>query len=628
MSFFSPSAAWLFLLALPLIALYFLKLKRPQVTVPSLVLWRRVLDDQRVNAPFQRFKRNLLLLLQLLLLALLILAAMQPFIRGSDDRVSRLPVLIDCSASMAAVERRGGKTRLDLAKERVNDLIAGLLPDQELAIISFSDTARQRCGFTSDRQRLRNALEAIVVEEVPSSVEHGVRMVQALGRGAPFEEVMLLTDGNVPDRAALDLPFRIQFQKIASPAPNIGITACRARRDREGAWEIFVEVVGSKEAELSGALLMRLANAAEDEPLASEIVTAKPGRAARLLFQVSAHERRDLEFELIPNAPVDALTSDNVAAIQLPPLRPLAIHASESLGALRHALQSIEDVNLFPGPNVSPDQFDLVITDGPADEAAPMRVRFNQIPEDLQELVTMGEPSPHQAIDWRRDAPLFQHVDFSNVVFLDEPIAQDLQEGTFVNRGYDILLHGQRGPLLVEKREEHALDLYAFFHPERSTFPYRVGFPVFVANLVEIARQRAGLSEAEALATGILPGFALGLRNQTVEVTLPGEGGRVSLTSDPSGYVPGLSARRVGRYRYDKGPGEVSASLLSAAETTLTQVESIAFREARVRAADETIETDRPLWHWLAAFGLMVLIIEWWAFQRRPGGWRASRMSS
>ncbi|MGY8690200.1 MAG: BatA domain-containing protein [Verrucomicrobiales bacterium] len=63
MSFFAPSAAWLFLLALPLIALYFLKLKRPRVMVPSLVLWRRVLDNQRVNSPFQRFKRNLLLLL-------------------------------------------------------------------------------------------------------------------------------------------------------------------------------------------------------------------------------------------------------------------------------------------------------------------------------------------------------------------------------------------------------------------------------------------------------------------------------------------------------------------------------------------------------------------------------------
>ena len=226
MSFFSPSAAWLFLLALPLVALYFLKLKRPRVTVPSLVLWRRVLDDQRVNSPFQRFKRNLLLLLQLLLLLLLILAAMQPFFRGTGNRMTRLPVLIDCSASMAAVEKRGGPTRLELAKERVSDMIAGLLPDQEMAIISFSDTARQRRGFTNNTQLLRDALDDIEVEEVPSQIDHAFRMARALSRGVSFDEVMLLSDGNLPGRASMDLPFKVNYQQLAVAGANIGITAC------------------------------------------------------------------------------------------------------------------------------------------------------------------------------------------------------------------------------------------------------------------------------------------------------------------------------------------------------------------------------------------------------------------
>ena len=102
-----------------LVLLYFLKLKRPQHQIPSLVLWRQVLDDYRVNSPFQRFKRNLLLLLQLLLLVLLVLAAMQPFWSGAEERASRLPVLIDCSASMAAVGEPGGTSRFELARRRV-----------------------------------------------------------------------------------------------------------------------------------------------------------------------------------------------------------------------------------------------------------------------------------------------------------------------------------------------------------------------------------------------------------------------------------------------------------------------------------------------------------------------------
>ena len=50
--FLTPSGAWLLLLIPPLVALYFLKLKRPQLEIPSLVLWRQVLSDSRVNAPF------------------------------------------------------------------------------------------------------------------------------------------------------------------------------------------------------------------------------------------------------------------------------------------------------------------------------------------------------------------------------------------------------------------------------------------------------------------------------------------------------------------------------------------------------------------------------------------------
>src|SRR3989304_9960742 len=77
--FYALSGAWLALLFAPLVLLYFLKLKRPRVEIPSLALWRQVINDQRVNSPFQKFKRNLLLLLQLLLLLFLVLAAMQPF---------------------------------------------------------------------------------------------------------------------------------------------------------------------------------------------------------------------------------------------------------------------------------------------------------------------------------------------------------------------------------------------------------------------------------------------------------------------------------------------------------------------------------------------------------------------
>src|SRR3954464_2901031 len=86
--FASPlsGTAWAVLAGIPvgIIALYFLKLRRRPVEVPSTLLWRRSLEDLHVNSLFQRLRRNLLLFLQLLAIFLAMLALAGPRIRGSS----------------------------------------------------------------------------------------------------------------------------------------------------------------------------------------------------------------------------------------------------------------------------------------------------------------------------------------------------------------------------------------------------------------------------------------------------------------------------------------------------------------------------------------------------------------
>ena len=71
---------WLVLAAIPpaIIALYFLKLKRHPVEVPSTYLWTRTIEDLHVNSIWQRLRQSLLLFLQLLVLLLAILACLRP----------------------------------------------------------------------------------------------------------------------------------------------------------------------------------------------------------------------------------------------------------------------------------------------------------------------------------------------------------------------------------------------------------------------------------------------------------------------------------------------------------------------------------------------------------------------
>ncbi|MFM7741382.1 MAG: BatA domain-containing protein, partial [Planctomycetota bacterium] len=69
---------WAILGLLPalLVALYFLKLRRQPLAVPSTYLWTKTLEDLHVNSLWQRLRQSLLLWLQLLLALLVILACL------------------------------------------------------------------------------------------------------------------------------------------------------------------------------------------------------------------------------------------------------------------------------------------------------------------------------------------------------------------------------------------------------------------------------------------------------------------------------------------------------------------------------------------------------------------------
>src|SRR6476619_7557018 len=85
-----------------LLILYFLKLRRREFDVPSTLLWRKAIQDLQVNAPFQKLRRNLLLLLQLLLLAFLLLALSNPISNYTPPPGKTTVILIDRSASTGA----------------------------------------------------------------------------------------------------------------------------------------------------------------------------------------------------------------------------------------------------------------------------------------------------------------------------------------------------------------------------------------------------------------------------------------------------------------------------------------------------------------------------------------------
>ena len=97
-------APWLviLLLLLPLLVLllYFLRLKRKAMQVPSTYLWKKSIEDLHVNTLFQWLRQNVLLVLQILALLFLTYSVLGIRFHGGMNRARHYILLIDNSASM------------------------------------------------------------------------------------------------------------------------------------------------------------------------------------------------------------------------------------------------------------------------------------------------------------------------------------------------------------------------------------------------------------------------------------------------------------------------------------------------------------------------------------------------
>src|SRR5688572_15753216 len=138
MTLLTPIALLAALLAIPILLLYMLRLRRREVVVSSHFLWQQVLLDTEANTPWQRLRRNLLLFLQLLILALLVLALVRPAQVIESISAGRTVLLIDASASMSATDVEG-QTRFEAARAQARQIIANLGPQDELMLIRVAD---------------------------------------------------------------------------------------------------------------------------------------------------------------------------------------------------------------------------------------------------------------------------------------------------------------------------------------------------------------------------------------------------------------------------------------------------------------------------------------------------------
>ena len=676
---------WGALAAVPLciVLLYFLKLKRQSVVVPSTLLWRRSMEDLRVNSLFQRLRRNILLIMQLLTVAMILLALTGPSWVGSSTSGRRLIIAIDQSASMSATDV--APNRLSVAKSKATALINSMTASDLAMIIAFSDTAEVVSSYTSNKNLLKQKIQAIEPTERRTNLREALQVADGLANPSRQTEggiataestpkLVILTDGAFADIQGFSLgnlePELIVIgqgppefkpgqneEKTTYPTNNLAVLTMQARRNEESpnTIEVFGRLKNYDSADNTTELkLFRLPVDAtkSEQTLIDALKITVPGESEKgFQFTIADTGAQALMIDCQTN---DLLKADNIAYAVVPPDRKPSIRLVSS--GNRYLSQyfrspgvkeSIEYSEITPEDLKKPEiqrEFSLgkdalTIFDRCAPEIAPQNhsLYFGAFPpgKKFAELKAFQNPT---ILDWDTASPLMQYLRDLTVIRIREVrIPEPLPAGARP------LIESDKGPVAVTSPRDGFTDVIIGFHlSDEKSFNtdwfLKYSFPLFLSNTIQ---HLAGVGsdsvdgmhrpgESFSIAAGGLVGKSLAIESlitnskNTDSTTNVDSSGRVAITAQ--GFQGAFSVKNerslVDLFAvdlFDDQESNLATRGLApvGAPGPVAEKYQLKIGFTPIAGTSKSAGLDAPLWKSAVALGLILLIAEWFIYNRR-----------
>ncbi len=633
-----------------LLLLYFLKLKRREQIVSSTLLWKRAVQDLQVNAPFQKLRRNILLLLQLLVLLAVLLALAGPVLSLVAGSARRYVILIDRSASMNATDVE--PTRLDTAKEQAKVFIDSLrgkaffsLTDEsdQTMVIAFGRSAKVMCNFTSDKQQLIRAIEAITPGDDVSCLAEAIVVARAFAQSPGVEadnlsaaepaQLVLFSDGRISDLDQIVVGSdELVFHCIGQSLENVAVTAMQARRSYERPEEINVfatisnygpqAVTSDVQLSINGNVhaVRSVTVPARGSEANSEII--RPGRVA-VDFSLSYSEGGLLEVRFMRGSgasSADYLSCDDAAwAVLTPPKRLSVLLVTEGNAVLESALRACPlarlEVNtpaqfdaMDPWVLNAEQPYDLIVLDGHAPARLPKcrYLIFGRIPDGID--ASAGEQLENQVIvDWRTKHPVLQYVNLTNL------FAAKCRK-MILPRDADVLAEFNETPALALVRREGSVFLLAGFDVLETNWPFEPGFVLFCYNSANFLGTQLGSDQEANLQVGqpiVVDGLQGEIAAKIDGPDLPG----VEVKSSPAGSIRYPGTDRVGPYSLsvpDQPVRMFAVNLLDGDESNVEPRRELILSGSQVQAQERALSrSNLPLWPFLVGLALLLVCLEW-----------------
>jgi Ca-activated chloride channel homolog len=605
MSFLAPAAAVLAGTLPVIVALYFLKIRRPTRVVPALHLWPDQIRDRQANVPWQRLRPSWLLFLQLLAAAILVGAAIQPAIPASALLARHSIVLIDASASMQATDVT--PTRLTAAKRDVGAIIDQLGPADRMTLIAVGSTPRIVASVTGDREALHRVLDGIAPSNGAADLSSALALAAGLVRPGDDARAYLYSDGIVePLRASSGnaMPFVLEYHRIGVSGENVGLTSLMVRTSTQSR-AAFLHVQNFGQEARTVSVEWRADNRLIDvRPL-----TLNPGESQDLVFPVPV-DATSVSARLA-SGDIFAL-DDTVTAVARTPRAFKALLVTPGNLFLEQALRLRTDLQIdvvAPGAYRPSAAYAMTVFDRFLPAALPDGPLMVLDPPAGSALaggapVGIGRVRATDAGD-----PLLASVELQDVHVAR---SEDLRASTF---GRPLITSLQTPLVLV--RDEPFRQVLVGFDLHESDLPLRIAFPILVENLSEWMLPPSVPSRSfhpDELVTVVPEAGAT-----AVTVTRP-DGLRRSLS--PGSIATFGDTDQTGLYTVEqviKGATVTSwfsVNLFSDSISQLKPPARLTLPPTRLTGTQTTHRGQFEIWPWIALAALGLVVVEWLAFHR------------
>ncbi|NNJ28034.1 vWA domain-containing protein [Alienimonas chondri] len=673
MNFAAPSMLWWLALAIPVVALYVLKVRLRRVPVSTLMFWDRVYQEKAPRSLFERLRHLGSLLLQLLLVALLAFALADPFTDAEVREARHLVLVLDASAGMAAPadpENPDAGTRLDAAKARAMELVKGLRHRDTAAILTAGAAAEVACGTTGHPPTLAAALTNVQQTDAPGAVPAALALARRLVAGRENGQVILLSDhapetrATVEGEASDDAPADddpdddpVTLLAFGQPGGNVALTAFQVRRSLTDpiGYEILVEVSNFADDPAEVRLDLDLAGVPVDViPLELEPnevwkrtfeKTDEAGGelVATLRFDTeesddAADDDAEADAEPAPTA-TNLLTVDDVARAVLPARERVAVLLVTPGNLFLQqvfAANPLVDLTLASAVPESIPEGTVLVLHRAVPETLPAGPVFVVDPRNDSDLFTVGKEivSPTvQATEAAEDSPLTANVRIDSIQIPKARAVTPTVAGDNAANRLTVLAETEDSePLLFAVRRPTGKALVLAVDFDATDLPLRTAFPILAVNALTWFTEAAGeLRPASAAGTVVSVPLPEGAKSEEWSVIDPAgaaeplPAGLTEATLGPLaqtglwGVVPSVAADADVEAGVAAGVGGWPAGAIPVAVNLTSPGES----DTRVTVpASESGEASvsgggRPWWFWLAAGALVLVGVEWWLYQRR-----------